>query len=167
MTGLPSSDPRLALAIKRASNRFYGDTNRQALLEQDYQERHYLDGGRTILLRAAPVVSTASVTFQADGGTPYALTAADYRLEPQAGILRLPSSYHGLVTIDYRAGYAEIPGDVEDAVLEHAATVAMVMAHLQQEGGGNTQASYGKEAMVGTTAKWTTAVRRYNLQDRA
>ena len=69
----------------------------------------------------------------------------------------------GNVKVTYDHGWAEIPGDVQDAVLEHAATLARVLAHLQQNSAGSTQESYGQAAMVGTTAKWADTVARYSL----
>lgn len=172
MTGLPQSDPRLELALRRASNRFLGETNRldQGFLAAPRLET-YNDGGPAILLRGAPVVSVTSVSA---GTTVLDAAAGDYTVDTEAGVLRLGGAWWqaprtgelAAVVVDYVAGYEKVPGDVEDAVLEHAATIAMVMAHLQQESGGNTSQSFGKEAMVGTTAKWVTAVHKYNLEER-
>ena len=166
-TGLPQSDPRLELALRRASNRFYGDTNRVTLLEADIEERHNGTGATAILLRGAPVLSVTEVV---QDGTILA-QGTGYTVDWNAGIIstatRSTPGKLGSILVKYRAGYQEVPGDVEDAVLEHAATLAMTLAHIQQEGGGNTQLTTGKEATVGITQKWADAVAKYNLQGRS
>lgn len=98
------------------------------------------------------------------------LAATAYQVDETAGIIRRTDGWFpdglGNVTVKYSHGWVEIPGDIQDAVLEHAATVALVQAHLQQNSAGSTQESYGAAALVGTTAKWTATVDRYKLGDR-
>lgn len=167
LTGKPASDARLALALRRASNRFYGDTHRDSILISSTQESYNGDGSPTLLLRGAPVSRVGGVLVN---GIPLA-EGQDYEVDARAGILARKDGVFpqglGNVLVDYTHGHAEIPGDVEDAVLEHAATIAEVMIHIQQETGGSTGASYAKEATVGTTAKWVETVARYDLDTRA
>lgn len=167
LTSLPAEDPRLALAAKRASGRFYADTNRETLLASDDVETANGTGGPVLLLRGAPVRSITKVLAAGQELAEH----VGYRVDRRAGILeRVGGDWPrglGTVEVTYRHGYDEVPDDIADAVLEHAATIAKVAAYLTQEGGGATQAAYAKEATVGTTAKWVAAVERYNLARRS
>lgn len=167
LTGLPETDARLVLSLRRASDRFYGDTHRENILEATSVHRYNGKGGATLLLRGAPVARVESVTVD---GQPLEFPAG-YQVDYDAGIIRrrggvFPAGL-GNIEVSYTHGYEEIPGDIEDAVLEHATTIALVLVHIQQESGGSTSASYAKEATVGTTAKWVEAVARYDLDRRA
>lgn len=160
------SDANLQLAIRRASNRFRGETqNPVHLVEGDVAELNG-NGTNRLLLPAAPVVG--DVVVRIDG-----VDVSDrVRVDRKAGILKLrggvfPDDY-GNVEVTYSHGYPvdDIPGDIEDVVLEHAATLAMVLAHIAQEGAGGVQATYGAAATVGRTQKWADTVARYSLKDR-
>lgn len=154
------------LAIRRASGRFRGETeNHVTLVEADVV---LLDGNGTnkLLLPAAPVVG--DVVVKVDGVD----VSAEVRVSRKNGILRRIGDYwpcdYENVEVTYSHGYpeADIPADIQDAVLEHAATMLLTHAHLAQEGAGGVQATYGPSAMVGRTQKWSDAVARYTLKDR-
>jgi hypothetical protein len=77
-----------------------------------------VDQGRPLRLANAPVQIIASVTEDGVG-----LTPGDYEFDPSTGLLyRLWDSQAGhwnarLITVQYDAGYEEIPADVVEAVL--------------------------------------------------
>lgn len=154
------------LALQRASSRFRGETQNPVTLVTG--ETVLLDGNGTdkLLLPAAPVVG--DVVVKVDGVD----VSDDVRVSRKNGVLRRISYYwpqdYENVEVTYSHGYleAEVPNDIQDAVLEHATTILLTHAHLAQEGGGGVQATYGPTAMIGKTQKWADAVARYTLKDR-
>lgn len=167
LTGLPETDPELLLGLQRASNRFRGDVGYPVHRVSNDVVTLNGSGTRTLLLPAFPV----DVHAVAVDGEPLVLQL-DYGFDPRYGVLRRRGGLVwpeelGNIQITYSHGWEVIPGDVEDAVLEHAATVTMVLVHVQQNSAGSTQESYGAAAMVGTTAKWAAAVSKYSAESRA
>lgn len=166
LTRLPETSPELELGLRRASDRFRGDVGYP--VHRVAGDTVVLNGSgtRTLLLPAFPVdIHTVDI----DGEQ---LTRpADYRVDQRNGILRRVGGIWpdalGNVTVEYSHGWEDVPGDVQDAVLEHAATITMVLVHLQQNSAGSAQESYGAAAMVGTTAKWSAAVAKYSAEARA
>lgn len=167
LTGLPENDAELLLGLQRASNRFRGDVGYPVHRVANDVVRLNGSGTRTLLLPAFPVdVHTVSVD-----GEPL-VYRTDYSVDARYGILRRRNGLVwpedlGSVEVTYSHGWEAVPGDVEDAVLEHAATITMVLVHVQQNSAGSTQESYGAAAMVGTTAKWSAAVAKYSAESRA
>lgn len=167
LTRLPQDDPELGLALRRASDRFRGEVGFPVNRVEDDTVELNGDGTRVLLLPALAV----DVHFVSVGGRP--LGVGEYSVARSAGIIRLREYGHvfpddlGNVVVGYSHGWDEIPGDIQDAVLEHASTIALVLTHLQQNSAGSVQESYGAAAMVGTTAKWVAAVQRYSVQGRA
>lgn len=161
-TRLPVNDPELELALRRASNRFRDAVHHPVHRVENETIRLNGRGGQTLHLPARPVdVHTVEV-----GGV-VLVEGTGYEVDADAGILRRLGNYWpdglGRIKVTYSHGWEEIPGGIEDAVLEHAATIAMVQAHLQQNSAGSTQESYGAAALIGTTQKWTDAVEKYRL----
>lgn len=167
LTRKPSSDPLVELALRRASSRFEGETERVFSLSER-TEVHDGDGTAIIRLRAVPVVDPVTVTVLEDVDT--VLDGTEYTINPSTGMIALlgarwPSGV-GNIRVTYTSGYEgpqDVPGDIQDAVLEHAVTLALAMAHVQQNSAGSTQESYDKSAMVGVTQKWADTVARYRL----
>lgn len=175
ITGRPAADAHLVLALRRASDRFTGDCLHQngagapcLILEEDDTVDLDGDGSDTLLLPAGPVVGTPTVMVD---GSP--VTA--FQVNRRAAILRRTGGYWprglGNISVTYSHGFAadKVPGDIADAVLEHAATLATTMAHIQQEGGLSQSATNFAAAQVGVTQKWADTVARYQMNrgDRA
>lgn len=165
LTRLPANDPELLLGLKRASDRFRGAVGFP--VHRVTGDTAELNGnGTSTLLLPALAVDVHSVSV--DGQL---LPATSYSVDKSAGILRRKDGVWpddlGNVVVGYDHGWESIPGDIQDAVLEHAATVALVLTHLQQNSAGSVQESYGAAAMVGITAKWADAVARYSVGGRA
>lgn len=161
-TRIPVNDPDLELALRRASNRFRDDVGHPVHRVENETIRRNGNGSQTLLLPARPVdIHTVEV-----GGVAL-VEGVDFQVDEDAGILRRVGGWWpdglGTVKVTYSHGWEEIPGGIEDAVLEHAATIAMVQAHVQQESAGSTQSSQIAQALVGTTAKWEAAVSKYRL----
>jgi hypothetical protein len=162
---IDASQEDLLQAVRRAGSRFRGETANPIHLVSN--ETVYLDGNGSnrLLLPAAPVVGDVVVKL-------YGVDiSGSVRVQRRAGILKLtsglfPDDYEN-VEVTYSHGYAEIPGDVEDAVLEHAETLVLTRAVIAQEGGGGVQATYTPAALVGLTQKWADTVARYTLKDRS
>lgn len=165
LTRLPETSPELLLGLRRASDRFRGAVGFPVNRVEDDTAELNGDGTATLLLPALAVdVHSVSVDGQA-------LPVSSYSTDRKAGILRRRDGIWpddlGNVVVGYSHGWTEIPGDIQDAVLEHASTITLVLAHLQQNSAGSVQESYGAAAMVGTTAKWVDAVARYSVSSRA
>jgi hypothetical protein len=171
---MPETSPKIELAARRATDRFIGEIGRPL---HQRTETVLLNGTgtRTLLLPGAPVTTITAVVVAGATYAPHVEGTAPapetYQVDLGAGILRAGNGVWpeglGNIAVTYTTGYAgidDVPGDIQDAVLEHAATIATVMAHLQQESGGSTSATYGQTALVGTTAKWVQAVEKYKLQ---
>lgn len=159
-TRLPADSDRLKLAMRRATDRFIGEVGHPLLLVED--DTVELDGnGMHILhLPAAPVKGRPTVVVDGE-------EIDDFQISRRHGILRRTRGRwpHGLgnVEVTYSHGYKDVPGDVSDAVLEHAATIATSLAHVQQESAGSNSVGFGTTAAVGVTQKWADAVERYRL----
>lgn len=170
-TGRPAADTRLILALRRATDRFIGDCghrdgNGDFCLFRVVDDVVFVsgDGSDTLRLPSAPVVAVSAVTV---GGA--ALVPADFQIGRRIGVLRRVGGYWpaGLenVEVTYTHGIdpAKVPGDIADAVLEHAETVFRAQAHVQQEAALSQSQGFFAAAMVGTTQKWVDAVNRYSL----
>lgn len=161
LTRLQPSSEQLLLALERASDRFRDAVGHPVHLVEDDEIWLDGDGTDTLLLPAAPFTT---ITVELNGA---ALVAGlGYQTNRRAGILRRPGGWpDGLenIKVIYTHGYTVIPGGIVDAVLEQAATQALVLAHIAAESAGGQSATYGAQAMVGVTTKWTEAVEKYSL----
>lgn len=159
---LPASDPRVVLALKRASNRFRGAVHYP--VHKVVDDSIVLDGDGTpaLHLPAAPVTAL-TVTVGGRLLTP----GVDYQLNRKNGVLRRiggvwPDALESVAVV-YTHGWDTIPGDIEDAVLEQASVQAKQLINVQQESAGSTSVTYGALATVGVTAKWSEAVAKHSL----
>lgn len=120
------------------------------------------DGTTTLHLPAAPIQElTVSV-----GGRPLTLDI-DYGISKRTGVLRRLGGVwpDGLesVHIVYTHGWETIPGGIEDAVLEQASVQVSQLVHIQRQDAGPMSQTFGVQATVGVTQKWTDAVTKYSL----
>lgn len=164
---MPSTSPNLELALRNSSGRFRGAVGYP--VTRVANDVVYLngDGSDTLHLPARPV-DVHSVEVDGLGLS----AGVDYSVDRNGGLVRakgfrFPDDL-GNVKVVYSHGWEVVPEDIQDAVLEHAATMARTLAHLQQNSAGSTQESYGQAAMVGVTQKWSDAVEKYSkLGDRS
>ena len=156
--GKPSDDAGIALALRMASERFRGQTRNPISLVED--DTIVLDGAGTRVLRLPvwPVRSVASLTV-----------AGQTILNPEwseAGLLRLPARFPDVwrsITVVYTHGFEQTPGDVQDAVLDQAASISEANPWLSQVTSGQEQVAMASAATVGTTSQWARAVGRYRI----
>lgn len=158
VTKLPADSPKLTLALQRSTDRFIGECH-HPVFRTTGELIVSGNGAGTLLLPAVNVSDITAVTV--DG---VAQAAGVYRLRRREGALvnvggRWPRGSELVITCTH--GYDPIPGDIADAVLEHAATIALALVHLQQESGGSSSASYNIAALSGTTQKWVDTVARH------
>lgn len=159
-----STDPKVRLALKRASGRFRDAVGYPVSLTTDDVLTRLGDGTDTMFLKAAPVLA---VSVTSGGET---IPPDSYQLDAENGILYAVDkawNWRTPFTITYTHGYADIPEGIQDAVLEQATTICLSFAHVQQETALTNNASYGQAATVGVTQKWVDAVATYSLKGRA
>jgi hypothetical protein len=116
------------------------------------------DGGVTLLL---PALHVTEISVKVDGET-----VTDYACSYEAGVLRRAGCWpDGLANIEvtYSHGWDPVPGDVQDAVLEQAAILAMVPIGVQSESAGTQSITWGHQATTGVTDKWASAVALYRI----
>ena len=161
ITRLPADSPKLTLALTRASERFRGRVHHQVTTTTGTLVL-VGNGASKLLLPGIEIRNITAVRVDGEAVT-------DFRLLRRTGVLVRepyacwPKDYEVEVDCTYGFDPDKIPGDIKDAVLEHAATLALTLAHLQQESGGSSSAGYNQNATTGTTQKWVEAVNRYQV----
>jgi hypothetical protein len=159
LLGVPPTDPKLLLALKRASGRFRGQVHHPVSLVANDTVQLDGDGSDTLLLPAAPVVGDVAVKI--DG-----VTVTDHKVSRHAGILRRAAGWPddlGNIEVTYTHGHTEIPVDVVDAVLEQAELQFKVLAGVQQASLGARSITFGTTASVGVTQRWVDAIEAHRL----
>lgn len=159
-TGIPETDPDLVLALKRASNRFRGAVNHPVTLVTD--DVVYLpgDGSSALRLPAAPIVGVPVV--KVDG-----VTVTDFQTGRNAGILRRAAGWPDgldIIEVTYTHGYAFIPSDIADLVLEVAEAALNMQAGIESIATGNESVKINNKMIGGgVTDLWETTVAKYAL----
>lgn len=169
-TGLAEDDPLLVLAQKRASGRFRLEAGHSVSQVTADEVRLNGTGTTILLLPGAPVTGDVTVEIPATGTVETYTDANGLEIDRQAGILYRAAGWPrglGNIKVIFTHGYETIPEGVEDAVLEHATTLALTYAHIQQEGNGSNTVGYGAAATIGITQKWANAVASVKLRGRA
>lgn len=156
---LPASDPSVTAAARRASDRFRGETGWNVTRET---QTLVLDppAGETLLL---PVRGVAKVEIVLGG-----LQIKNFSYSRRTGAVHRHGGWGtalGSIEVTVTSGAEEVPGDIQDAVLEHA-------AHLHAAGlaGGAQQITQGTRSMTlsgvaahGVTRRWSDCVERYRV----
>lgn len=159
LVGVPTSDPKLVLALKRASDRFEDRVDYSIrLVENDVV---LLSGRGTpiLLLPARYTVGTPTIKVNGEPVT-------DFQIARDSGILHRSCGWpRGLdnVEVTYTHGFAEgeVPGGIQDAVLEQAETNYHVIVGFQSRAAGSESVTYSALAAVGVTQRWTDMVDKY------
>lgn len=161
LIGVDKPDSRIALALRRVSDRFIG------LIGWD---PHYVDndivtvngtGRETLLLPYMHIVG--AVTVQVDGQP-----VNDFVADPAAGILRRtnyrtwPDSLSN-ITVTCSHGYKDLPGDMQDAVLEQSEAQYRAITGVSSYSVGGRSITFGAASTVGVIQKWTDIVHKYRL----
>jgi hypothetical protein len=158
--GVPATDGKLQLALKRASDRFRGAVGHPVTQVEDDIIELDGNGSHSLLLPAAPIIGTPVVTV--DGAA-----VTDFSVSRSRGMLRRRGCVWpddlGNIEVTYTHGYDQIPGDIEDAVLEQAELQFQILAGVAQMSLGSESFAFGAQATVGTTQRWSDAVARYQI----
>lgn len=160
--GVPATDAKLLAALNAASRRFRGAVRHPVTLVSG--DTFVLDGAGSysVLLPAAPVVSVVSVELE---GT--ALTAGtDYEWSADGYLRRLgapwPDKLRCLEGV-YAHGYALVPEDIQEVVLDQARAIYAVQPGVQQKTVGSQSVTFGAQAATGVTSQWSAMVEKYQL----
>lgn len=162
---VPVTDGKLLLALRRASDRFRGAVRHPVSLIVDDVVLLDGDGSQALILPAAPVIGTPTVKV-AD------VLVTDFSVSSRHGVLRRKAGWSddlGNIEVTYTHGYENIPGDIQDAVLEQAELQFQILAGVTQMSLGSQSVAFGTKATVGVTQRWSDAVEthRLNRADRS
>jgi hypothetical protein len=162
--GQPEDNPKLIAALRAASRRFRGQVgHRVNLVANDVV---VLDGnGReSILLPVWPTTAVAEVLLDDEVLT----EGTDYSWS-EAGILRRlgcrcwPDRLRCL-QVTYSHGWAEVPEDIQEAVLERAEAGFTIPVGVQSKAVGGQSVTFGAQAASGATEAWTSTVARHKVR---
>nr|BEK68853.1 hypothetical protein KPHV_60800 [Kitasatospora purpeofusca] len=161
--GVPADDPKLIGALTAASRRFRGAVGHPVTAVTG--DTITLDGnGRAeILLPAAPVTAVTAVTLSGTAlaeDTDYTWSADGYLR--RAGCLLWPRDLRCLA-VTYDHGHAEVPGDIQEAVIDQARSMYRVQPGIQAYTAGSESVTFGATAAIGVTSQWASAVARHRL----
>ncbi|MEU7066891.1 mobile element protein [Streptomyces sp. NPDC046161] len=158
--GVPADNPLLLASLRSASRRFRGAVGHQVDLVEDDVITLDGNGRQSLLLPVWPTIAVSRVVVdgvELVGGTDYSWS--------QAGVLRRldyqvwPDKFR-CVEVTYSHGWAEIPSDISDAVIEQA------RAAFRSEPGLKSKAVGGQSVTweTGVTSQWSETVERHQVQ---
>ncbi|MEV7867480.1 mobile element protein [Streptomyces sp. NPDC088124] len=164
--GRNADDPKLLYALRAASRRFRGQVRHPVTLVEN--DAVVLDGtgSESLLLPVWPTTAVASVRLD-----DVLLTEGTHYDWSEAGILRRlgcwwPDRLRCLAVV-YSHGFApmpDVPGDIQEVVLERAETGFTLLAGVQSKAVGGQSVTFGAQAATGATEAWTQAVNRYKIR---
>lgn len=163
--GAEENDPLVELSLRRASDRFRGAVEHPVSFVPDDTVVLDGNGSDTLMLPAAPVTAVTSVTVAG-------ILVTDYSVSPRLGMLRRrylwPYDF-GNVSVVYSHGYTDIPGDIQDAVIEQAEMQYYALAGVYSATLGPQIFNFGHAGNIGVSGRWSECVARYQLNrgDRA
>lgn len=160
--GVPASDTKLLQALAAASNRFRGQVRHPVSFVAD--DTITLDGHGTssILLPAEPVTAIAGLSL--DGVE--LVDGTDYEWSQDGYVRRLNYLWPNrlrCIEVTYSHGYADIPPDIAEAIVDQARAQYVVRPGVQTVQVGGQSVGFGAQASVGVTKQWSEAVARYRL----
>ena len=163
--GRPADDPKLLAALLAASRRFRGAVGHRVNLVVDDVVTLDGNGRESILLPVWPTTAVAGVLLD---GEPL-VEGTDYEWS-EAGMLRRLGTRRAwpdrlrCIRVTYSHGWAEIPEDIQEAVIDQARIGFDVPAGVQSKTVGGQSVTYGAQAAVGVTDQWSKAVDRHKIR---
>ncbi|MFC8009152.1 mobile element protein [Streptomyces cinereoruber] len=162
--GRPADDGKLLFALRAATRRFRGAVGHPVTLVEGDTVTLDGNGRESILLPVWPTTLVTSVHL--DGvllvdGTDYAWS--------HDGILRR-LGYHvwprrlRCLSVVYSHGWAEIPEDIVEVVLDQARVMDTVKPGVQSKAVGGQSVTFGAQAAIGVTDQWAKAVARHKVR---
>lgn len=161
--GVPATDPKLLQALAAASSRFRGQVRHHVSLVTDDLLTLDGNGSRSVLLPAEPVAAVTSLLLNGDplvDGTDFEWSEDGYVRRLGCGLW--PNKLR-CIRITYSHGYAEIPEDIAEAVIDQARAQHAVRPGVQSVQVGGQSVAFGAQASIGVTAQWSAAVAKYRL----
>lgn len=165
--GRSEDDPKLLYALRAASRRFRGQVRHPVTHVAD--EEVVLDGnGRTsLLLPVWPVTAVTSVVLTGVTlveGTDY--DWSDAGILRRAGCLHWPDRLRCLHVVYSHGwdGLEQIPGDIQEVVLERAEAGFTIPVGVQSKAVGGQSLTFGAQVAAGATEAWTKAVDKYKVR---
>lgn len=162
--GKPATDPLLLAALAAASRRFRGAVRHPVTSVSGDIVTLDGNGRNALLLPAAPVTAVSSVTVLGTPlveGSDYEWSADGYLRQLGCGIW--PARLRAVV-VTYDHGYAEVPQDIQEAVIDQARSMYRVQPGVQSYTAGSESVTFGAQASVGVTSQWSSAVTAYRLR---
>ncbi|MEU0808794.1 mobile element protein [Streptomyces sp. NPDC005970] len=162
--GKPADDLRLLNALRAATRRFRGAVGHRVTLVADDMVTLDGTGRESLLLPVWPTTAVASVVL--DGtelveGTDYSWS--DAGLLRHLGCARWPDRLRCL-RVTYSHGWAEVPEDIQEAVIDQARSMFTVVPGLQSKTVGAQSVTFGAQAAIGVTSQWSAAVDRHKVR---
>lgn len=162
--GKPADDPKLLAALLAASRRFRGAVGHRVTLVDGDVETLDGNGRESLLLPVWPTTAVTSVLL--DGialveGADYSWS--DAGMLRRLGCLLWPNRFRCLV-VTYSHGWAEIPEDISEAVIDQARTMFTIRPGVQSMTTGAQSVSFGAQAAIGVTDQWSKAVDRHKVR---
>lgn len=163
-TGMPETDPRLLLELRRVSDRFREETGR--VITPPVTEIVYLSGrGHTALrLPGAPVTGPITVLINGEEVTDYEVGRASALLRRTGGKV-WPDGLEN-IEVMYTHGWEreDVPRGISDAVLELAEIGLNTTAGIEEVATGNERVRTSRIlSSGGSTPAWGNAVAKYGL----
>ncbi|CUW29696.1 MULTISPECIES: hypothetical protein [Streptomyces] len=165
--GRSPDDPKLLYELRAATRRFRGQVHHPVTYVPE--DVVVLDGnGReSLLLPVWPTTAVSSVLL--DGvelaeGTDYSWS--DAGILRRLGGLLWPNRLRCL-QVTYSHGWNgldQVPGDIQEAVLERAEASFTIPVGVQSKAVGGQSVTFGAQAAAGATEAWTKAVDRYKVR---
>ena len=156
--GTDAADPDLLLALRRASDRFRGEVGYPVNLVEDDTIHLSGDGTETLLLPGRPVIGNPTITVWGD-------PVQGVEIGRRAGILyRYGGWPRGLdnIEVTYTHGWAVIPTDIQDAVLDVAELAAVIQPGIESVDTGNERVKFLNRMIDnGTTRTWARVLAKY------
>ncbi|MFJ4322250.1 mobile element protein [Streptomyces tricolor] len=165
--GRSPDDPQLLYALRAATRRFRGQVHHPVTFVADDVVLLDGNGRQSLLLPVWPTTAVSSVLL--DGAE--LSEGVDYSWS-DAGILRRLGGLHWpnrlrCLQVTYSHGWnglAEVPGDIQEAILERAEAAFTIPVGVQSKAVGGQSVTFGAQAAAGATEAWTKAVDRYKVR---
>lgn len=161
--GKPADDLKLLSALRAATRRFRGAVGHPVTLVTD--EVVQLDGGgrRSLLLPVWPTTAVASVVLDGE----LLVEHTDYEWSDTGVLRRLGCAWPDrlrCVEVTYSHGWAVVPEDIQEAVIDQARSMFTVVPGLQSKTVGAQSVTFGAQAAIGVTSQWSAAVARHKVR---
>ena len=146
-------------AIDEASE-YLEDYMDRKILSQSYTERIMGNGRYTLILDNMPITALTNVGYDGYyGDTPGTHSTGDFLIHAEAGIIEWINKMYTfrrdrIYTVQYTAGYAEVPGPVKRAVALQTVQILRPMYGGATQGGDVDVVPFADEMIVNLVEKY-------------